>query len=62
MKNGTETRIGRHTVKITRPDKVLFPGDGITKGDLIDYYRRVARTPPRWSTWRIRLRLRCMAG
>jgi bifunctional non-homologous end joining protein LigD len=29
------------TVEITHPDKVLFPGDGITKGDLADYYRRV---------------------
>jgi DNA primase len=30
-------------VKITRPGKVLFPEDGITKGDLIEYYRRIAR-------------------
>jgi len=29
-------------VKITRPDKILFPDDAITKGELIDYYRRVA--------------------
>jgi len=29
-------------VKITRPEKVLFPTDGLTKGDLIDYYRRIA--------------------
>ncbi len=29
-------------VKITHPDKVLFPEDGITKGELIEYYRRVA--------------------
>jgi bifunctional non-homologous end joining protein LigD len=35
-------RIGGHEVKITRPEKVLFPEDGITKRDLIDYYRRVA--------------------
>jgi bifunctional non-homologous end joining protein LigD len=35
-------RIGRKEVKITRPEKVLFPQDGITKGDLIDYYRRIA--------------------
>ncbi len=31
-------------VKITNPDKVLFPRDGITKGQLVDYYRRVADT------------------
>ncbi|RPF29252.1 bifunctional non-homologous end joining protein LigD [Streptomyces sp. Ag109_G2-6] len=36
-------RAGRHTVEISRPDKVLFPGDGITKADLAGYYRTVAR-------------------
>ncbi|MFD7256592.1 non-homologous end-joining DNA ligase [Streptomyces sp. NPDC059874] len=36
-------RSGRRTVEISRPDKVLFPGDGITKADLADYYRTVAR-------------------
>ena len=29
-------------VTITRPDRVLFPDDGITKGDLADYHRAVA--------------------
>jgi bifunctional non-homologous end joining protein LigD len=29
-------------VQITHPDKVLFPDDGITKGDLADYYQSVA--------------------
>jgi bifunctional non-homologous end joining protein LigD len=28
-------------VKVTHPDKVLFPDDGITKADLADYYRSV---------------------
>lgn len=36
-------RIGRRTVDITRPDKVLFPDDGITKRDLVQYYRGVAK-------------------
>ncbi len=27
---------------ITHPDKLLFPGDGITKGELAAYYERVA--------------------
>src|SRR5713226_6056233 len=31
-----------HEITITNPDKVLFPDDGITKGDLVDYYRRIA--------------------
>ena len=35
-------RIGGKEVKITRPGKVLFPEDGITKADLIRYYRRIA--------------------
>ena len=29
-------------VKISHPDKLLFPDDGITKADLADYYERVA--------------------
>jgi bifunctional non-homologous end joining protein LigD len=30
------------TVEITHPDKLLFPDDGITKGDLAAYYEHVA--------------------
>ena len=29
-------------VQVTHPEKVLFPADGITKGDLVAYYRAVA--------------------
>ena len=29
-------------MRISHPDKVLFPDDGITKADLVDYYRQVA--------------------
>lgn len=29
-------------VTITHPEKVLFPDDGITKGELVDYYRMIA--------------------
>ncbi|RST15840.1 ATP-dependent DNA ligase [Streptomyces sp. WAC05374] len=35
-------RAGRRTVDIHRPDKVLFPGDGITKADLAGYYHSIA--------------------
>jgi bifunctional non-homologous end joining protein LigD len=31
-------------VKLTSPDRVLFPADGITKGDLFDYYGKIADT------------------
>ena len=32
------------TVNLTSADRVLFPEDGITKGDLFAYYRAVAPT------------------
>jgi bifunctional non-homologous end joining protein LigD len=32
----------QHGVRITHPDKVLFPDDGITKGELAAYYELVA--------------------
>ncbi len=35
-------RIGRRRVELSSTDKPLFPDDGITKGDLIEYYRRIA--------------------
>ena len=35
-------RVGRRTVPISNRNKVLFPEDGITKGDLIEYYAAVA--------------------
>lgn len=41
--DGTAIRAGGRTVRINRPDKVLFPADGITKADLAGYYRTVAR-------------------
>ncbi len=37
-----EIAVGGITVPLTHPDKVLFPGDGITKEDLARYYADVA--------------------
>jgi bifunctional non-homologous end joining protein LigD len=37
-----EFRSGRRVVKLSNLDKVFWPGDGITKGDLLQYYRAVA--------------------
>lgn len=38
----TLLKIGPHTIEITHPGKLLFPDDGITKGEFVDYYRRIA--------------------
>ncbi len=35
-------KAGRITVELSNTAKVLFPGDGITKGDLVTYYEAVA--------------------
>lgn len=39
----TSIRISGNAVSLSNPDKVLWPADGYTKGDLIDYYRGVAK-------------------
>lgn len=31
-----------HSLELSNRDKTFFPDDGITKGDLIDYYQRIA--------------------
>jgi bifunctional non-homologous end joining protein LigD len=36
-----QLEIGRRTVRLTHPDRVLFPEDGVTKGDLVRYYVEV---------------------
>jgi bifunctional non-homologous end joining protein LigD len=41
-RDGREVRIDGRTLKLSNFDKVLFPATGFTKGDLIDYYARVA--------------------
>jgi bifunctional non-homologous end joining protein LigD len=42
MSDKQTVRVGRRTVEVSNPGKVLYPDHGITKGDLVDYYRRVA--------------------
>jgi bifunctional non-homologous end joining protein LigD len=37
-----ELQVGRRRVRVTHPDKVLFPKAGITKRDLAAHYERVA--------------------
>ena len=36
-----EIEIAGHTVRLTSPDKICFPGPGYTKRDVFDYYRSV---------------------
>jgi bifunctional non-homologous end joining protein LigD len=38
----TTVRAGRRRVRISHPEKVLFPDDGITKLDLAEYYAAVS--------------------
>jgi bifunctional non-homologous end joining protein LigD len=38
----TEIRKGKRVLKLSNLDKVFFPDEGITKGDLLAYYRDVA--------------------
>ncbi len=38
----TPVTVGKHALSLSNLDKVLFPRDGYTKGDLIGYYRGVA--------------------
>lgn len=37
-------RLGHYTIELSNTDKVFFPADDITKGDLINYYYKIAKT------------------
>jgi bifunctional non-homologous end joining protein LigD len=39
-----EIRRGKRTVRLSNLDKLYWPADGITKGDLLRYYSDVAPT------------------
>jgi bifunctional non-homologous end joining protein LigD len=38
----SERQFGPYNVDISHEEKVFFPGEGITKGDLVDYYVKVS--------------------
>jgi bifunctional non-homologous end joining protein LigD len=39
---GVEVQVGQRSLKLSNLDKVLWPDAGFTKGEMIDYYARVA--------------------
>lgn len=39
----TEIQANQHRIRISKPEKVLFPDSGVTKRDLVEYYRRIAK-------------------
>jgi bifunctional non-homologous end joining protein LigD len=41
LRNGRKT--SRNNLEFTHTDKIFFPEAGITKGDVLDYYRRVGK-------------------
>ncbi len=51
MTEDKKITLNGHTIILSHLDKPYFPVSGITKGDLIDYYRRIAH-----------IMLPCMAG
>ena len=40
--NERQVKEGRHTVQLTNLNKVFWPKEGFTKGDVLDYYERMA--------------------
>ncbi len=38
----TILELDHHAVEISREDKLFYPDDGFTKGDVIEYYRKIA--------------------
>lgn len=44
VQDGRPVAVDGRTVRLTNLDKVLYPGDGFTKADVIDYYHAVADT------------------
>jgi len=42
--NKTVVEVDGRTLKLSNLDKVLYPETGFTKGEVIDYYTRIAPT------------------
>ncbi|MEO7825688.1 MAG: DNA ligase D, partial [Allosphingosinicella sp.] len=53
---------GGDGVKISNPERVLFPDAGVTKGELVDYYRTVGPMMMEWAAKRPLSLVRCPQG
>ena len=42
VKEKSDIKVGRHSVTISNRKKIYWPEEGLTKGDMIDYYDKVA--------------------
>jgi bifunctional non-homologous end joining protein LigD len=49
-------------VKISNPERVLFPDAGVTKGELVDYYRTIGPMMMEWAADRPLSLVRCPQG
>lgn len=62
MAKGTEIQVRRRRFALNRPDKVLFPGEEITKADAVSYYRDISDTVLRHLRGRPLMLQRCPDG
>jgi bifunctional non-homologous end joining protein LigD len=49
-------------VKISNPERILFPDAGVTKGELVDYYRTIGPLMTEWAAKRPLSLVRCPQG
>jgi bifunctional non-homologous end joining protein LigD len=49
-------------VKISNPERILFPDSGVTKGELVDYYRTMGPAMMEWAARRPLSLVRCPQG
>jgi bifunctional non-homologous end joining protein LigD len=49
-------------VKISNPERILFPDAGVTKGELVDYYRTIGPMMMEWAAGRPLSLVRCPQG
>ncbi|HEX8225604.1 MAG TPA: DNA ligase D [Allosphingosinicella sp.] len=49
-------------VKITNPERILFPDAGVTKAELVDYYRTIGAAMMEWAADRPLSLVRCPQG